>query len=59
MTLQGNPVNALIQKCLLEERLGESSYLYKSEGVSYTLKWTMHNVSIPGSRHQWNGGRQH
>ena len=43
--LRGDPVNALIRTCLLEERLGESSFSYTPpSGSAYTMKWTLHNV---------------
>ena len=43
--LRGDPVNALIRSCLLEERLGESSFSYTPpSGSAYTMKWTLHNV---------------
>lgn len=41
--LKGNPVDALIRSCLLEERAGESSYAYTSDNTGYTLKWSFHN----------------
>lgn len=45
--LRGDPVNALIRTCLLEERLGESSFSYTPpSGSAYTMKWTLHNVNI-------------
>ena len=44
--LRGSPVEALIRTCLLEERSGEQSFTYKPPvGSSYTLKWTLDNVS--------------
>lgn len=44
--LRGDPVNALIRTCLLEERLGESSFSYTPpSGSAYTMKWTLNNVS--------------
>ena len=43
--LRGNPVDALIRTCLLEDRSGESSFTYMPpSGSPYSLKWTMHNV---------------
>ena len=45
--LRGDPVNALIRTCLLEERLGESSFSYTPpSGSAYTMKWTLHNVNM-------------
>lgn len=41
--LKGNPVDALIRSCLLEERTGDSSYAYTTEHTAYTLKWSFHN----------------
>lgn len=42
--MKGEPVNALIRTCLLEERTGESSFQYTpSSGGSYALKWRLHN----------------
>ena len=48
--LRGSPVDSLIRTCLLEERSGESSWTYvPPQGAGYTLKWTLHNVSLaPG-----------
>ena len=46
--LKGGPVDALIRNCLLQERVGDKSYNYEPpQGASYTLKWTLHNVSFP------------
>lgn len=43
-SLEGNPVGALVQNCLLEDRAGLKSYDYKPpHGAPYTLKWTLHN----------------
>ena len=43
--LRGDPIDALVRTCLLEERTGESSFTYKPPtGLPYTLKWTLHNV---------------
>jgi signal recognition particle receptor subunit alpha len=43
--LRGNPIDALIRSCLLEERLGESSFTYTPpSGTAYTLKWTLQNA---------------
>jgi hypothetical protein len=45
--LRGNPLDALVRTCLLEERSGEASFSYTPTGASpYTLKWTFHNVSL-------------
>lgn len=43
--LKGNPIEALIQTCLLQERSGETSFQYhgKDSASSYTLKWIFHN----------------
>lgn len=42
--LKGDPVNALIRACLLEERAGQSAYEYIiPSGGAYTLKWTLNN----------------
>ena len=41
--LTGVPVDSLIRSCLLEERAGERSWSYVTEGAAYTLKWTFHN----------------
>jgi signal recognition particle receptor subunit alpha len=44
-TLKGDPVNALIRTCLLEDRTGESSFVYTSPtGAAYSLKWTLNNA---------------
>lgn len=43
--LKGDPVNALIRACLLEERAGQSSFEYLiPSGGAYSLKWTLNNV---------------
>lgn len=43
--LKGDPVNALIRACLLEERAAQSHYEYIiPSGGAYTLKWTLNNV---------------
>lgn len=42
--LKGDPVNALIRACLLEERAAQSAYEYIiPSGGAYTLKWTLNN----------------
>ncbi|KAK9799811.1 hypothetical protein WJX73_001989 [Symbiochloris irregularis] len=42
--LRGNPIDALVRTCLLEERSGDDSFTYSPPaGVPYTLKWTLHN----------------
>ena len=47
--LKGEPVNALVRACLLEERAGQSEYAYTSPtGGAYTLKWSLNNVSVGG-----------
>lgn len=41
----GSPIDSLIQQCLLEDRGGESSYLFQpASGTPLTLKWTLDNV---------------
>ena len=43
--LRGNPIDALVRSCLLEERSGDDSFTYNPpSGIPYTLKWTLHNV---------------
>lgn len=43
--LKGDPVNALIRTCLLEDRTGETSFVYTSPtGAAYSLKWTLNNA---------------
>ena len=43
--VKGNPVNALIKECLLEERAADSSFFYTApNGTAYTLKWSLNNV---------------
>lgn len=43
--LEGSPVSALVQNCLLEDRAGSRNFDYKPpHGAPYTLKWTLHNV---------------
>ena len=45
-TLSGDPVAALINTCLLEERAGDEAFGYTApDGVSYALKWAFHNES--------------
>lgn len=42
--VKGDPLNALIRTCLLEDRTGEASFSYVSSlGGSYTIKWTLNN----------------
>lgn len=41
--LKGNPINALIQTCLLQERSGQTSFQVGKDSAAYTLKWTFHN----------------
>jgi signal recognition particle receptor subunit alpha len=42
--LKGDPVNALIRTCLLEDRGGESSFGYNPpSGGGYAVKWHLHN----------------
>ena len=50
--LKGDPVNALIRTCLLEERAGQAAFSYTSpSGGAYTLKWSLNNVgaAVTGS----------
>ena len=43
--LKGDPVNALIRGCLLEDRSAEASFTYNlPAGGGYTLKWSFQNV---------------
>lgn len=45
LNIKGDPVNFLIQNCLLEDRGGEGGHVYRPPGgTPYTLKWTFHNV---------------
>lgn len=45
--LRGNPIDALVRSCLLEERSGDDSFAYQPPiGNPYTLKWTLHNVCL-------------
>lgn len=42
--VKGDPLNALIRTCLLEDRTGETSFTYNSSlGGSYVVKWTLNN----------------
>ena len=42
--LKGEPINALVRACLLEDRTGESSFNYTPpSGGYYALKWRLHN----------------
>jgi signal recognition particle receptor subunit alpha len=42
--LKGDPVNALVRTCLLEDRTGETSFPYNTpSGGAYTLKWSLNN----------------
>lgn len=44
-TVKGEPVNALIRECLLEERTGDTTFSYTSpSGAAYNLKWALNNV---------------
>jgi hypothetical protein len=48
LNVKGNPINNLIQTCLLEDRSAEKSYIYRPPtGTHYTLKWKFHNVRPP------------
>ncbi len=43
--LKGDPLNALVRECLLEDRSAERSYTYNAgAGGGYTLKWSFNNV---------------
>ena len=43
--LKGDPLNALVRECLLEDRSAERSYTYNTgAGGGYTLKWSFNNV---------------
>ena len=47
LSLQGDPVGALVRSCLLEDRGGERSFSYAppaSSGGGYLVKWSFHNV---------------
>ena len=51
--LRGNPIDALVRSCLLEERSGEDSFSYNPpSGIPYTLKWTLHNVRLQQASHK-------
>jgi hypothetical protein len=41
--LRGEPVEALIRTCLLEERAGDEAFTYAADAASYALKWAFHN----------------
>ena len=41
--LRGEPVEALIRTCLLEERAGDAAFSYAADAAAYALKWTFHN----------------
>uniref|UniRef100_A0A1D2AFE9 SRP54-type proteins GTP-binding domain-containing protein n=2 Tax=Auxenochlorella protothecoides TaxID=3075 RepID=A0A1D2AFE9_AUXPR len=44
-TVKGEPVNALIRECLLEERTGDTTFSYTSpSGAAYNLKWALNNA---------------
>ncbi len=46
--LKGDPLNALVRECLLEDRSAERSYTYSAgAGGGYTLKWSFNNVRRP------------
>ena len=48
--LKGDPLNALVRECLLEDRSVERSYTYNAGvGGGYTLKWSFNNVCSPPS----------
>ena len=43
--LVGNPINALVEQCIIEQRstTGKKAFTYVEDSVSYTLKWTQNN----------------
>ncbi|QDZ21825.1 subunit alpha of signal recognition particle receptor [Chloropicon primus] len=41
--LVGNPINALVEECLIDQRATKKVFKYSSQSVSYTLKWTQNN----------------
>mmetsp|Transcript_3090 Transcript_3090/g.19010 ORF Transcript_3090/g.19010 Transcript_3090/m.19010 type:complete len:91 (-) Transcript_3090:9446-9718(-) len=44
-SLDGKPVNALVEHVLLEERIGKTAYVWNDVGsASLTMKWTLDNV---------------
>lgn len=48
-SLKGDPINALIRACLLEERAAQSSFDYLiPSGGAYALKWSLNNVRAWG-----------
>jgi Signal recognition particle, alpha subunit, N-terminal len=48
LNVKGDPIESLIHKCLLEDRAGDTSYVYRPpSGTPYTLRWTLHNVRWP------------
>jgi signal recognition particle receptor subunit alpha len=52
--LKGDPINALIRMCLLEDRAAEREFGYTSpSGGAYTLKWALNNVSDLGAVSRW------
>jgi Signal recognition particle, alpha subunit, N-terminal len=56
--LKGDPVDALVRSCLLEERSAQSSFTYAPPGAaSYTLKWSFHNASADLLLCWWRGGQ--
>jgi hypothetical protein len=45
LNVKGNPINTLVSQCLLEDRGGDNSYVYRPPaGTPYTLKWALDNV---------------
>jgi signal recognition particle receptor subunit alpha len=42
--LRGEPVDALVRGCLLEERGAQEGFAYTApDGAAYALKWAFHN----------------
>ncbi|EEH56116.1 type II secretory pathway family protein [Micromonas pusilla CCMP1545] len=39
----GDPIDALVRECLLEERGGADEFAHAAGGASLTIKWTTHN----------------
>ena len=43
VALRGEPVEALVRDCLLQERAGGAGFTYAADGAAYALKWAFHN----------------
>ena len=64
VALRGDPVNALIQTCLLEERGSEATFEHTAGTTAYAVKFALHNelglvfVAARRRRHRRHHRRQ-